>query len=117
MALSTCSVGIRIVGRLAIFDIVLHLATIGTAQTDDPSHFASLYKHHAVQNFGFRRERDVRRLQGRYEFIGRYFGLTQNTGESADFDFAMQGHNADYGTTAHDDVASGLASFLETKAL
>ena len=42
MALSSSAVGIRIVGRLEIFDIVFYLATIGAAQTDDSSHLAVL---------------------------------------------------------------------------
>jgi hypothetical protein len=40
MALSSSAVGMRIVGRLEIFDIVLDLAAVGTAQTDDSSRFA-----------------------------------------------------------------------------
>ena len=35
MARSSATVGIRIVGRLAVFDIVFHLATIGAAHADD----------------------------------------------------------------------------------
>ncbi len=62
MALSSSAVGMRIVGRLEIFDIVFHLSTIGAAQADDPSHFASVYKCHVVQNFGFRCESNYSRL-------------------------------------------------------
>ena len=40
MALSSSAVGMRIVGRLEIFEIVFYLATIGAAQTDDSSPFA-----------------------------------------------------------------------------
>jgi hypothetical protein len=58
MVLSSSTVGIRTVGRLAIFDIVFHLASIGTAKADKPSHFATIYKRHVVQDFGFRSERD-----------------------------------------------------------
>jgi hypothetical protein len=54
MALSSSALGIRTVGSLDIFDIVFHLATIGTAQTDDPSRFTTVYKRHVVQDFGFR---------------------------------------------------------------
>jgi hypothetical protein len=42
MALSSSALGIRTVGSLDIFDIVFHLATIGTAQTDDPSRFTTV---------------------------------------------------------------------------
>ena len=58
MALSSSAVGIRIVERLDVFDIVFYLATIGAAQTDDSSRFATVYKRHVVQDFGFRSERD-----------------------------------------------------------
>jgi hypothetical protein len=37
MALSSLTVGMTTSGRLGVFDIVLHLSTIGTAQTDDQS--------------------------------------------------------------------------------
>lgn len=57
------------------------------------------------------------RLQGRDEFVCRYVRLTQDPCQSADFDYAMQGDDAAFGTTTHDDVASGLANLLETKAL
>jgi hypothetical protein len=50
MALSSSALGIRTVGRLEIFDIVFRLATIGTEQTDGPSHFTTVYKRHVVQN-------------------------------------------------------------------
>ena len=62
MTLSSSAVGIRIVGRLEIFDMVLYLATIGAAQTDDSSRFTTIYKRHVVQDFGFRSERDHSRL-------------------------------------------------------
>ena len=62
MALSSSTVGMRMVGRLEIFDIVFYLATIGTAQTDDSSRFTTVYKCHVVQDFGFRSERDHSRL-------------------------------------------------------
>ena len=55
MALSSSALGIRTVGRLEIFDIVFHLATIDTAQTDGPSHFTTVYKRHVIENFDFRR--------------------------------------------------------------
>ena len=62
MALSSSEVGMRIVGRLEIFDIVFHLAMIGMAQTDDSSRFTTVYKRHVGQNPGFRSERDHSRL-------------------------------------------------------
>ena len=58
MALSSSALGIRTVGSLDIFDIVFHLATIGTAQTDDPSRFTTVYKRHSEQDFGLRSERN-----------------------------------------------------------
>lgn len=69
MALSSSTVGMRIVGRLEIFDIVFHLATIGAAQADDPPHFASIYICHVVQNFGFRCESNYSRLTVLESFI------------------------------------------------
>jgi len=62
MALSSLTEGMRTEGRLEIFDIVLYLATIGAAQADDPSQFATVYKCHVVQDFGFWSERDHSRL-------------------------------------------------------
>src|SRR5579859_3415264 len=58
MARSSLVVGIRTEGRLGALDIVFHLTTIGAAQADDPSHFASINKGNVVQDPGFRRERD-----------------------------------------------------------
>lgn len=69
IALSSSAGDMRIVGCLEIFDIVLHLATIGAAQADDPLHFASVYKCHAVQKFGFRSERNHSRLAVLEAFI------------------------------------------------
>ena len=54
--------GIATEGRLVILDIVFHLSTIGAAQADDPSHFASINKGNVVQDPGFRCERDHARL-------------------------------------------------------
>jgi hypothetical protein len=62
MVLSSSTVGMTTAGRLGTFDIVLHLSTIGTAQTDDPSRFATLYKRHVVQDAGLWRERDHSQL-------------------------------------------------------
>ena len=56
-------------------------------------------------------------LQGRDEFVWRYVSLTQDTCQRAHFDFAVHGDDTAFGTTAHDDVASGLAKLLETQAL
>lgn len=43
--------------------------------------------------------------------------LTQHTRQGANLDLAMHGDDTAFGATAHDDVASGLTNFLETKAL
>jgi len=48
----------RTAGRSRVFDIELHLSTIGAAQADDPSYLASVYKRHVVKDFGFRSECD-----------------------------------------------------------
>jgi hypothetical protein len=58
MALSSSGVGMRTAGRLETFDIVLHLTTIGAAETDDPSHFATVCKRHVVQGVRLRSEGD-----------------------------------------------------------
>ena len=59
----------KTVGRLEIFDIVFHLATIGAAQTDNASRVATVYKRHSVQDFGFRSKRDHPRLSLLEPFI------------------------------------------------
>src|SRR5690242_19153372 len=56
-AASSSGVGSRI-GRLDVFDIVLHLATQGTAQADDPPYLASIDKGHVVKGVRLRCERD-----------------------------------------------------------
>jgi hypothetical protein len=48
MVLSSSAVGMRTELRIEIFDIALYPATIGAAQADDPSQFASVYKRHVV---------------------------------------------------------------------
>ena len=58
MALSSCTLGIRTVGRLEIVDIVLYLASIGTAKADDSSRLCSVNKCHAVKDFGLWSESD-----------------------------------------------------------
>src|ERR1035438_1964736 len=58
MALSSAAVGMRTVGRLETFGIVLYLTTIGAAKADDPSSGDTIYKRHVVQNPGVRSERD-----------------------------------------------------------
>jgi hypothetical protein len=58
MALSSSVVGILTEGRLVTLDIVSNLTTIGAAQADNPSHFASINKGNVVQDPGFRCERD-----------------------------------------------------------
>jgi hypothetical protein len=58
MTLSSSTVGMKTVGRSDIFDIVFHLTTVGAAQTDDSSRLATVYKCHAVQDLGFRSQRD-----------------------------------------------------------
>lgn len=48
--------------RLDTFDIVFYLATIGSAQAYDPSHLATIYKGHVVEDPGLRCERDHAQL-------------------------------------------------------
>lgn len=55
-------------------------------------------------------------LQSRDEFVRRYVGLTQDTCQRACLDFAVHWNEA-FGTTAHDDVASGLAKLLKPQVL
>jgi hypothetical protein len=62
MALSSSAVGILTEGRLVTLDIVSNLTTIGAAQADDPSHFASINKGNVVQDPGSRCERDHSRF-------------------------------------------------------
>lgn len=62
MDLSSSSVGIRTAGRLDMFDLVFHLATIGSAKADDSSRSAQVHKCHAVQDLGSGGERDHARL-------------------------------------------------------
>ena len=57
------------------------------------------------------------RSHGRDEFAWQYISLPQDTRKSADFEFAMQGHNAAFGSTTHDDVASGLTENYEPQTL
>jgi len=45
IALSSSILGIVIAERLDVLDIVLHLATIGLAQADDPPHVATVNTH------------------------------------------------------------------------
>ena len=52
MALSSSAVGIRIVGRLKVFDIVFYLAPIGTAQADDASRLTTVYKRGSAERSG-----------------------------------------------------------------
>jgi hypothetical protein len=58
ITLSSSTLGMRTVGRLEIFDIVLYLASIGTTKTDDSSRLCPVNKCHAVQGFGLGCERD-----------------------------------------------------------
>src|SRR6185295_6493240 len=53
IALSSLEVGMAIEGRLDTLDIVFHLATIGAAQTDDPSHLTTIHKGHVVEDSSF----------------------------------------------------------------
>jgi hypothetical protein len=50
------------------------------------------------------------RSQGCDEFVWRYVGLAQNTRKSANLDFAVHRNDTAFGTTPHDDVATGLAN-------
>jgi hypothetical protein len=54
MALSFSALGIRTVMDLDFLDIVFYLATTGTAQTDDPLSFTTVYQSHALQDYAFR---------------------------------------------------------------
>ena len=56
MALSCSVVGITTEGHLDTLDIVFHLATIGSAQADGPSHLAMVHKGYVVEDPGLRRE-------------------------------------------------------------
>src|SRR5665213_1628597 len=59
----SCSTdGMTTDGRLETLDIVSHLASVGRAQADDPSHLATIYKRHVVEDLGLRRERDHAQL-------------------------------------------------------
>jgi hypothetical protein len=49
-------VGIATAGRLDTLDIMFYLATIGTAQADDPSRPAAINKGHVVEDAGVRCE-------------------------------------------------------------
>lgn len=57
------------------------------------------------------------RLHGREEFVRRHISLPQDTKERADFEFLVHGNNATFGSTPHDDVASGLTEHFEAQAL
>ena len=56
MALSCSVVGITTERHLDTLDIVFHLATIGSAQADGPSHLAMVQKGYVVEDLGLRRE-------------------------------------------------------------
>ena len=58
IALSSFEVGMAIEGRLDALDKVFHLATIGLAQADNPSHLTTIYKSHVVEDSGLWGERD-----------------------------------------------------------
>jgi len=51
------------------------------------------------------------------EFLGGNIGLTQNTCESSNLDFAMHRYHTALRSAPHDDVATGLSEFYETKTL
>ena len=51
------------------------------------------------------------------EIVGRDFGLTQDSRECSDFDFAMHRNHAALWPAPHDYVATGLANFYETQTL
>jgi hypothetical protein len=58
IALSSSDVGMAMERRLDTLDIVFYLATIGSAQADDPSHLATIHKGHVVEDPRLGRERD-----------------------------------------------------------
>jgi hypothetical protein len=64
IALSSFDVGMAMERRLDNLDIVFYLATIGSAQADDPSHLTTIHKSHVVEDPGLRRERDHAQLVG-----------------------------------------------------
>ena len=66
---------------------MLYLTTIGAAKADDPSHFATVYKGHAVQDFGVRNERDHAHLVVLEPFINPH-----QRGFSIELDRHEQGH-------------------------
>lgn len=57
------------------------------------------------------------RLQGRNELLECYIGLTKYTSERAGLDLAVHRHDTTFGTTPHDDVATGLAKLLKAETL
>ena len=62
MALSSREVGITIEGFLDTLEIVFHLATIGSAEADNPSHLTKFQKRHVVEDLRFRCESDHAQL-------------------------------------------------------
>ena len=58
MRLFSATVGMTNAARLEIFDIVFHLATSGTAQTDNPADLTKFNKSYVLQGHGFGCERD-----------------------------------------------------------
>jgi len=56
------------------------------------------------------------RLQGRNEFLWGYVGLTQDACQRTHFYFAVHGDDTAIGTSAHNDMASGLTQLLESQA-
>jgi hypothetical protein len=54
--------------------------------------------------------------QGVDELVWRYIGLAQNTGKSADLDFAVHRNDTAFGATPHDDMATGLANFRKPQS-
>jgi len=61
-------------GRLDALDIVFHLATIGSAQADDPSRLATVKKGYVVEDLSLRRERNHAQLVVFEAFVDPYKG-------------------------------------------
>jgi hypothetical protein len=69
ISLSSATVGSVMMGRLDTLDIVLDLASICPAQTDDPSDVGPIDKGNAVERAGRRRQGDHAVLAIRFSLI------------------------------------------------
>ena len=51
------------------------------------------------------------------EFVGRNFGLAQDSRKRSDLDLVMHRHDTAFGAAPHDYVTAGLSNLYETEAL